>query len=95
MRLCISAICCLLPLTGCYSVTFSKDQGSGEIASAWHHDGILSLVEFSPPVNPTEMCGGDWASVTTSETILTWLVPVIIPPVAGVWDPQQIEVECK
>lgn len=99
----IAAIICLLPLTGCYSVTFTKDVGSGETVSQMHHNGIISLVEFSSPVNPTQMCGGDWASVTTSESFVTAVAGNLDNAVmyaigayaVDIWDPQQIEVECK
>lgn len=99
----IAALICLLPLTGCYSVTFVKDVGSGESVSQMHHNGIISLVEFSSPVNPTQMCGGDWASVTTSESFITAIAGGLDNAVMAaigaygvdIWDPQQIEVECK
>jgi len=97
------AILLLLPLTGCYSVSFVKDVGSGETVSEMHHNGLFSLLEFSAPVNPTQMCGGEWASVTTSETIVTALAGgidnVVLSAIGGygvdIWDPQQVEVECK
>lgn len=99
----ILSVVLLLPLTGCYAVTFSKDVGSGETVSEMHHNGIISLVEFSSPVNPTQMCGGDWASVTTSESVVTALAGGLDNAVMyaigaygiDIWDPQQVEVECK
>jgi len=103
MNLRLLSLLLLLPLTGCYSVTFTKDVGSGETVSQMHHNGIIALVEFSGPVNPSQMCGGEWASVTTSETFITAIAGRIDDAVlsaAGVygvdiWDPQQVEVECR
>lgn len=93
------ALIIALCLSGCTTIHFDNGTDVSGLANAqkWHHIGIISLVEFSAPVNLESECGNkEWSSVQTQLTpinMLAGFVAGLIVP--GVWSPKSVEVTCK
>ena len=73
-------------LTGCYTIHFTKDNSSfpaQQTYSSWHHIGLAGLMEFSDPVNLTDICGNAnrWNTVRVQTGILQGLVQMISIPI--------------
>ena len=74
---------CLLLMSSCYTMHFSKDSSRSTIyqTSQWHHIGLLGLMEFSAPVNLEAICPKDsWENVRVRTGFLQGLVRVIPIP---------------
>lgn len=80
--------------SGCTTMYF-HNTGSDMRAefSEWHHDGILRLVEFSPPVDLSERCSGkNWSTAKVSKDFVQWLAGSVT---GGIYDPWGVEFSCK
>ena len=93
------ALIIALCLSGCTTIHFDNGTDVSGLANApkWHHIGILSLVEFSAPVNLETECGNkEWNSVQTELTFLNGLASSIVNSVVpAAWSPKTVEVTCK
>jgi len=95
------AVASVLFMASCGVMHFEngKRSGSGTTYSAWHHNGIYDLVEFSSPVTPNRFCGErDWKRFTTKHTVLTAIAGSIDEMLlfgVNVWSPQVVECECE
>lgn len=60
---------------GCSTLHFDNGDADTEYRyREWHHGGIFDLVEFSPPVEMRERCGGkDWRSVKVEKSFTNGL----------------------
>jgi len=91
----IVAIC----LSGCTTIHFDRDSAvKGQVsAPLWHHIGVISLVEFSAPVNLDDQCGEkEWDSVQTEQNFLNVLASMVGSAVIpALWSPKSVEVTCK
>ncbi|MDB5105751.1 MAG: hypothetical protein JWP91_3440 [Fibrobacteres bacterium] len=98
----LSGLC----LTGCSVMHFKNGDvaSAGHVQEKWHHNGILSLMEFSPVINMKTLCPEkSWSMITTKDTFLTVLAGSVDDVVtAGIargasvdlWNPQAIEWFC-
>jgi len=58
----------------------------------WHHDGVVGLVEFSPPMDLSKQCpGGTWQSVQVQRSFIQGLVQAIT---FGLYTPWDTNVQC-
>ncbi len=102
----LSALLAGFCLTGCSVMHFKNGQvkSAGPVQEKWHHNGIYSLVEFSPVINMNTLCQEKtWSMITTKQTFVTGLVgsvddvaTSVLLPYGGIdlWDPQVIEWSC-
>lgn len=69
----------LVGLGGCSTLHFDNgDRSTDYTYREWHHDGILDLVEFSPPVDMRGRCGGnDWRSVKVEKSFTNGLADAV------------------
>ena len=63
----------------------------------WHHDGVLSLVEFSKPIDMHLRCNGDqWSTIKVERSPLNIVAVTAVDHFApGLWDPWSIEYSCQ
>ena len=76
----ILAMTFVLASLGCSTIYFH--QGSNKDTSVdhdeWHHDGILRLVEFSPPVDMANRCEGkNWSNIKVEKSFLNGLATIL------------------
>ncbi len=85
-----------IALTSCSTIYFHNGphtETTGTEYSEWHHDGIMGLVEFSPPVDLANHCEGkSWASVKVQENFIQGLVNKIT---YRLYDPWEVTYSCK
>ena len=82
---------------GCSTIYFHNSSNAMPDHEEWHHDGLLGLVEFSPPVDLNERCEGrDWETVKTEKTFLNGLVSTVAGSAAGrLYDPWEVAYACQ
>jgi hypothetical protein len=95
-----------LLFSGCSVMHFKNGsvEAAGTPKTAWHHNGIYSLVEFSPILEPKKLCPEkNWSMITTKLTFVTGLVGSVDNIVLGavlpmvpidIWSPQDVEWYC-
>ena len=98
----LSGLC----FTGCSVMHFKNGdvKSAGPVQEKWHHNGVLSLMEFSPIINMKTLCPEkSWSMITTKDTFITVLAgsvdDVVTAGVArgaavDIWNPQAIEWFC-
>ncbi|HEY8279397.1 MAG TPA: hypothetical protein VIH99_07240 [Bdellovibrionota bacterium] len=87
----------ILTASACSTINFKQNEDSRTSfeTNDWHHIGILSLVEFSDPVNPDKVCEKrGWDTVRTRKGPLQVLVG-LIPYVGALYSPEEASVACK
>lgn len=83
-----------LALSGCYKIVLT-DGGSHDLNKdnpAFHHIGVLALVEFSKPIPVHEICPGGFARIDVRQNVLTGLLSSIT---RNLYSPTQTFVQCK
>ena len=98
----------LFNLTGCYTIHFVKERNPAPeqyTYSSWHHIGLLGLMEFSNPVNLTDVCGNSnrWNAVKVQTGFLQGLVRLISIPVnsyypvnvGAFYSPEEVSISCQ
>ncbi len=90
----ISALALALLFTGCSTIYFHRgSQNAPVTASEWHHDGIVRLVEFSPPVDMADRCVGDaWTTVKVEKNFIQLLASSFS---YSLYDPWDVAYACK
>jgi hypothetical protein len=79
--------------SACSTIYFHNGSSDSVDHDEWHHDGILALVEFSPPVDLNERCEGkSWGTVETQRSFLNWLAGTFT---FGIYDPWMVSYSCK
>ncbi|GEM_PF-328461 len=100
-----SALVFGLLFSGCSVMHFKNGEveSAGPLHEEWHHNGIFTLVEFSPPVDLAGRCPGrNWSVITTKLSFVTGLVGgidqavtgLVIPGGLDLWSPQDVEWYC-
>ena len=88
-------VSCSLFLGACSTIHFhnGEDATKAYEQENWHHIGVLSLVEFSDPVNLKQACEDSaWESVRTQKAGLQVLVHLL----AGwIYSPEEVSVACS
>ena len=72
-------IALLIGAGGCSTLHFDNGEAGPDYTyREWHHDGILDLVEFSPPVDMRARCdGNDWQSVKVEKSFVNGLADAV------------------
>ena len=88
------ALVSFLMVGGCYKVTYTNGNGGAFQADnpAFHHVGILSLVEFSSPIPVHVICPNGFDRVDVRQNVLTGLIGNIT---SNLYTPLQTFVQCK
>jgi len=84
--------------SGCATIYLHNGDTPSEVTQQeWHHDGILDLVEFSPPVDLSQRCRNrEWQTVKIEKSALCVLVDIAEATLVGnIYDPWIVETSCK
>lgn len=94
MKKLMIALGLVVGLSGCATIHFDNapTTTTKNPYSEWHHDGILRLVEFSPPVDMNNRCdGANWVTTKVERNFVQGLAAVVT---WGIYDPWDVSYAC-
>lgn len=85
--------------SGCYKINYvAAPSAPYPQVTAWHHIGILGLVEFSSPVMLDQICPAGFARVENQISLINSLVSPFALGFVGLgwaYQPHTVKVYCK